>query len=56
MPPYGSWPSKDLDYRDIQDKLRAMRRGGRALHPGQIANAEADLRSPGRSHGQRHRR
>ena len=43
MPPYRFLADKDLDYRDIQDKLRALQKVGVPYSEGQVANAKADL-------------
>ena len=43
MPPYAFLANKDLDYRDIQDKLRALQRVGVPYTADEVANAKADL-------------
>jgi cytochrome c oxidase cbb3-type subunit 2 len=43
MPPYRFLAEKDLDYRDIQDKLRAQRTVGVPYTDDDIANAVSDL-------------
>ena len=43
MPPYAFLADKDLDYRDIQDKLRALQKVGVPYSQDQVANASADL-------------
>ncbi|MFI4976011.1 MAG: cytochrome-c oxidase, cbb3-type subunit II [Caulobacterales bacterium] len=45
MPPYRFLAEKDLDYRDIKDKLRAMRAVGVPYTDAQIAAAEDDLKA-----------
>ncbi|HWA62994.1 MAG TPA: cytochrome-c oxidase, cbb3-type subunit II [Caulobacteraceae bacterium] len=45
MPPYAFLADKDLDYRDIGDKLRTMRRVGVPYTDAEIAAAEDDLRA-----------
>jgi len=43
MPPYAFLAEKDLDYRDIQDKLRALRTVGVPYTDDQVAHAKEDL-------------
>jgi cytochrome c oxidase cbb3-type subunit 2 len=43
MPPYAFLAKKDLDYRDIADKLRAQRTVGVPYSDAMIANAVTDL-------------
>jgi len=43
MPPYAFLANKDLDYRDIQDKLRALQRVGVPYTADEVANAKQDL-------------
>ena len=43
MPPYAFLAKKDLDYRDIADKLRAQRAVGVPYSDAMIANAVTDL-------------
>jgi cytochrome c oxidase cbb3-type subunit 2 len=43
MPPYAFLANRDLDYRDIQDKLRALRKVGVPYTADEVANAKADL-------------
>jgi len=43
MPPYAFLAAKDLDYHEIQDKLRALRKVGVPYTDDEIANAKADL-------------
>ena len=45
MPPYRFLAEHDLDYRDIQDKLRAMKTVGVPYTAAQIASAEEDLKT-----------
>ena len=45
MPPYKFLGETDLDYRDIQQKMRAMRTVGVPYTDAEIDNAVADLRS-----------
>ena len=45
MPPYRFLAEKDLDYRDVGDKLRTLRREGVPYTPAMIANAQADLQA-----------
>ena len=45
MPPYRFLAEHDLDYRDIQDKLRAMKTVGVPYTAAQIAAAEEDLKT-----------
>ena len=45
MPPYAFLAKKDLDYRDIGDKLATMRRVGVPSTDAEIASAQADLRA-----------
>jgi cytochrome c oxidase cbb3-type subunit II len=45
MPPYKFLAEKDLDYRDIQDKLRALRTVGVPYTDAEIASAADDLRA-----------
>jgi cytochrome c oxidase cbb3-type subunit 2 len=45
MPPYAFLAKKDLDYRDIGDKLRAMKIVGVPYSDAEIASAEADLKA-----------
>jgi cytochrome c oxidase cbb3-type subunit 2 len=45
MPPYAFLAEKDLDYRDIQDKLRALQKVGVPYSQAQVANAAADLQA-----------
>jgi len=43
MPPYAFLADRDLDYRDIQDKLRALRTVGVPYTADEVANAKQDL-------------
>jgi cytochrome c oxidase cbb3-type subunit 2 len=43
MPPYRFLAERDLDYRDIADKMRALRAVGVPYTDAMIANAQADL-------------
>jgi cytochrome c oxidase cbb3-type subunit 2 len=43
MPPYAFLADKALDYRDIQDKLRALQQVGVPYTEDQVRNAKADL-------------
>jgi len=43
MPPYAFLAKKELDYRDIEDKLKAMERVGVPYTKDQIAHAAEDL-------------
>jgi cytochrome c oxidase cbb3-type subunit 2 len=43
MPPYAFLAKKELDYSDIQEKLRAMKAIGVPYTPDEIANAKTDL-------------
>jgi cytochrome c oxidase cbb3-type subunit 2 len=43
MPPYAFLSEKALDYRDIQDKLRALQKVGVPYTEDQLKNARADL-------------
>jgi cytochrome c oxidase cbb3-type subunit 2 len=43
MPPYAFLANKDLDYRDIQDRLRALRKVGVPYTDAMVANARDDL-------------
>jgi cytochrome c oxidase cbb3-type subunit 2 len=43
MPPYAFLAKKELDYRDIEDKLKAMEKVGVPYSKDEIANAKADL-------------
>ena len=43
MPPYAFLADKDLDYRDIQQKMKALRAVGVPYTDAEIANAKADL-------------
>jgi len=45
MPPYAFLAKKDLDYRDIGDKLRAMKTVGVPYTDAEVASAEADLKA-----------
>ena len=45
MPPYRFLAEHDLDYRDIQDKLRAMKTVGVPYTAAQIASAQDDLQT-----------
>lgn len=45
MPPYAFLAKKDLDYRDIGDKLRAMKAVGVPYTDAEVAAAEADLKA-----------
>ena len=45
MPPYAFLAKKDLDYRDIADKLRAMKAVGVPYTDAEIASAEDDLKA-----------
>ena len=45
MPPYRFLAERELDYRDIADKMRAMRRVGVPYTDDMIANATSDLRT-----------
>ena len=45
MPSYAFLAKKDLDYRDITDKLRAMKAVGVPYTDAEIASAEADLKA-----------
>ena len=45
MPPYRFLAEKDLDYHDIQQKMRAMRTVGVPYTDAEISNAPADLRA-----------
>ncbi len=45
MPPYKFLAEHDLDYRDIKDKLRAMKTVGVPYTEAEIASAEDDLRA-----------
>ena len=43
MPPYAFLANRDLDYRDIQDKLRALQKVGVPYTADEVANAKQDL-------------
>lgn len=43
MPPYAFLAKKELDYRDIEDKLKAMEKVGVPYREDEIANAKSDL-------------
>ena len=43
MPPYAFLAKKDLDYRDVADKMRAMQRLGVPYTDAEIASAQDDL-------------
>ena len=43
MPPYAFLVKRDLDYRDIQDKLRALQKVGVPYTADEVKNAKADL-------------
>ena len=43
MPPYAFLAKRDLDYRDIQDKLRALQKVGVPYTADEVKNAKADL-------------
>jgi cytochrome c oxidase cbb3-type subunit 2 len=43
MPPYRFLADKPLDYRDVADRMRALRKVGVPYTDAQIANAKADL-------------
>jgi cytochrome c oxidase cbb3-type subunit 2 len=45
MPPYAFLAKKDLDYRDIEDKLRAMRTVGVPYTQAEIDHAKEDLQA-----------
>jgi cytochrome c oxidase cbb3-type subunit 2 len=45
MPPYAFLAGKDLDYRDIQDKLRALQKVGVPYSQAEVDNAKSDLES-----------
>ena len=43
MPPYAFLANKELDYRDIQDKMRALQKVGVPYTAAEVANARSDL-------------
>jgi cytochrome c oxidase cbb3-type subunit 2 len=43
MPPYAFLAEKDLDYRDIQQKMRALQKVGVPYTQAEVDNAKADL-------------
>jgi cytochrome c oxidase cbb3-type subunit 2 len=43
MPPYAFLANKELDYRDIQDKMRALQKVGVPYTEDEVKNAEADV-------------
>ena len=43
MPPYAFLKERELDYRDIQDKLRALQKVGVPYTEDQVKNAKGDL-------------
>lgn len=45
MPPYKFLAEHDLDYRDIQDKMRTMKTVGVPYTDAEIASAVADLKA-----------
>jgi len=43
MPPYAFLSEKELDYRDIQQKMRALQKVGVPYTEDEVKNAESDL-------------